>query len=416
MSDDAKDDGRRRKYARLLLEVGVNLQVGQNLLVVAEPYHWEFLNLVAEEAYKMGAGYVLVEANDPGLLKARVEYGDEKDLDKLVGWMGERNQCIIDEGWARLSLFGPTDPDLLGSLDGGRLGVIQKTQSISGKPVSEACGTGQVTWCVAALPTPGWAAKVYGGEASAELEMKLWEGMVKILNLDADDPSAHWREKERILVERSKKLSDLNLAEVRFSGPGTDLSVKCIAGARWIGGGIPTAKDVGKSFIPNIPTEECFTTPNRGGTEGRMQVVRPVTVLGKSVEGAWFEFEEGKVICYGAEKNKSVLDDYFAMCPSACFLGELALVDGSSPIFMDGHVFHCILYDENASCHVALGSGYPLPVVGATEMTNDEKRAVGINVSIVHTDFMIGGPEVDVTGYDGAGQEIPLIRGGDFVI
>ncbi len=413
---DAIEDVRKRKYAKLLLEVGVNLQVGQNLVMVAEPYHWDFLNLVAEEAYKMGANYVMVEANDPRLLKARVEYGDEKDLDKLVGWTEKRNRCIIDEGWAKLSLFGPTDPDLMGSLDGQRLGMIQKAQSISGKPVSEACGSGEVTWCVAALPTPGWAAKVYDGEPSAELERRLWLGMVKILDLDADDPSSSWREKERVLRSRSKKLSDLNLAEVRFRGPGTDLRVKCIAGGRWLGGGLPIAKEAEKSFIPNLPTEECFTTPNWRGTEGRMQVVRPVTLLGKSLEGAWFEFEEGKVISYGAEKNKSVLDDYFAMCPSACYLGELALVDGSSPIFKNGHVFHCILYDENASCHVALGSGYPLPVDGATEMTNDEKRAAGINVSIVHTDFMIGGPDVDVTGYDGVGQEIPLIRNGDFVI
>jgi len=203
---------------------------------------------------------------------------------------------------------------------------------------------------------------------------------------------------------------------VRFTGPGTDLSVKCIAGAQWLGGGIPLKDEGAGSFIPNIPTEECFTTPNREGTEGRVQIVRPVTVLGKSVEGAWFEFEKGKVISYGAEKNQSVLDDYFAMCPSACYLGELALVDGSSPIFKNGHVFHCILYDENASCHVALGSGYPLPIEGAADMTNDEKRAAGINVSLVHTDFMIGGPEVAVTGYDQAGAEIPLIRNGDFVL
>ncbi|MGJ8656573.1 MAG: aminopeptidase [Akkermansiaceae bacterium] len=414
--NDAIEDTRKRKYAKLLLEVGVNLQPGQKLLVAAEPYHWKFLNLVAEEAYKMGAGFVLVDADDPGLLKARVDHGQEQDLDKLVGWSDKQNHCLIDDGWARLRLFGPTDPDLMGTLNGQRLGIIQKTQSIAGKPVSEACAEGKITWCVAALPTPGWAAKVYDCEPSAEVERRLWLGMVKILNLDADDPSAHWIEKGEMLLERCAKLSKLNLAEVRFRGPGTDLSVKCIAGAKWIGGGVPTEKDAEKTFIPNLPTEECFTTPNRRGTEGRMQVVRPVTVLGQSVEGAWFEFEDGKVISYGAKVNKGVLDDYFEMCPNACYLGELALVDGSSPIFKNGHVFHCILYDENASCHVALGSGYPMPVEGATKMTDDEKKAAGINVSIVHTDFMIGGPDVEVTGYDGAGKEIPLIRGGDFVI
>jgi len=130
MTNDATEEIRKRKYARLLLEVGVNLQVGQNLLVVAEPYHWSFLNLVAEEAYKMGAAYVLVEANDPALLKSRVKYGDKKDLDKLVSWTGARNQSLIDESWARINLFGPTDPDLMGSMDAQRLGIIQKTNSI----------------------------------------------------------------------------------------------------------------------------------------------------------------------------------------------------------------------------------------------------------------------------------------------
>jgi aminopeptidase len=415
MKNDLKNS-RETKYARLLLEVGVNLQAGQKLVIAAEPYHWNFLNIIAAEAYKMGAAYVLVEANDPGLLQARVEHGAEKELSELVSWTDKKNQSLIDEGWAKLSLFGPTEPDLMGTLDSQRLGIIQKVNSISGKPVSEACATGKITWCVAALPTPGWAAKVFDCEPSAEAEERLWLEIVKILKLDADNPSAHWREKGEILQQRCEKLTMLNLAEVRFLGPGTDLIVKCISGARWIGGGIPSAANNDNGFIPNLPTEECFTTPNRRGTEGRVRVVRPVTVLGKTVEGAWFEFEDGKVISYGAEKNKSTLDDYFGMCPNACYLGELALVDGSSPIYQSGNVFHCILYDENASCHIALGSGYPMPVGGASEMSNDEKTAAGINVSIVHTDFMIGGPQVDVTGYDGQGKEISLIRNGDFVI
>jgi len=419
MSDENMDNlevTRRRKYARLLLEVGVNLQLDQSLLLVAEPYHWDFLNLLTEEAYKMGAKHVLVEANDPGQIKARVEHSNEENLDQLLSWTEKKYQCIIDERWARINLFGPTDPDLMGALNSENLGIIQKAHSISSRPISDACGIGKVSWCVAALPTPGWAAKVYECEPSAEIERRLWLGMVKILNLDIEDPSAHWRDKERMLKERCQKLESLNLAEVKFRGPGTDLSVKCIAGARWIGGGVPIESDPEKSFIPNIPTEECFTTPNRGGTNGRMQAVRPVTVLGKPVTGAWFEFEDGKVISYGAKTNKSVLDDYFAMCPNACYLGELALVDGTSPIFKNGHVFHCILYDENASCHVALGNGYPMPIEGAVKMTNEEKLASGINVSILHTDFMIGGPDVDVTGCDGEGNEIPLIRNGDFVI
>jgi len=411
-----KDEIRLVKYAKLLLEVGVNLQEKQKLVIIGEPYHWKFINILAEEAYKMGAAYVLVEADDLGLLKARVEHGAEETLGDLVAWTDKRNRTFIDEGWARIRLFGPTDPDLMGTLDNRRLSVIQKVNSVFSKPVSDACSTGEMTWCVAALPTPGWAAKVFDCEATADAQQKLWLEMVNILSLDEEDPSAFWIAKGEALQQRCKKLTELNLAKVRFNGPGTDLTVKCIAGAKWIGGGMPTLADREKGFMPNLPTEECFTTPNKRGTEGRMQLVRPVTVLGRSVEKAWFEFEDGKVISYGAKANKSALDDYFSMCPNACYLGELALVDSTSPIYQSGKVFHCILYDENASCHVALGNGYPMPIAGANEMTNDEKSAVGINVSIVHTDFMIGGPEVDVTGYNGHGEEIPIIRHGEFVL
>ncbi len=407
---------REQKYARLLLEVGVNLQVGQKLLIEAEPYHWEFLNVVAEEAYKMGASYVLVEANHTGLIKARIQHGAEDDLNQLVSWTDKKYRSLISEGWARLKFFGPTDPSAMSLLDSDKLGIIQKAHSISIKPVSDAGGAGKVTWSVAVLPTPAWAAKVFGGEPSAEVEERLWDDIVKILNLEADDPSAYWRNKCDLLKKRCEVLSGLNLAEIRFIGPGTDLVVKCIAGSKWMGGGIPTAADDGKVFMPNLPTEECFTTPNRRGTEGRMQVVRPVDVMGTTVTGAWFEFEDGKVISYGAATNKSALDDFFAMCPNAGYLGEIALVDSTSPIFETGNIYHCILYDENACCHVALGSAYPVPVEGSSDMTDVEKMAEGINVSIVHMDFMIGGHDVDVMGYDGLGKEIPLIVDGKFVL
>ena len=407
-----------RKYARLLLEVGVGLKVGQKLVVAAEPYHWDFLVLLTDEAYKMGASYVLVEATDSRMTEARVVHGAKENLGDVLGWVEKKNECLISEGWARLSFFGPTDPDLMGALDGGRLGLIQRAASISGKPVSEACGSGEMAWCVAALPTPKWAAKVFKEEAtadnSADLVQSLWGEMVKILSLDDENPSAVWKKKGETLHARCAKLMKLNLRSVKFTGPGTDLTVGCFEDAKWIGGGI--VRPDGSGFIPNLPTEECFTTPDMRATEGRAQVVRPVNVLGQSVEGAWFVFKEGKVVEYGAEKNKETLDRYFDMCPQAALLGELALVDGSSPIYQSGHVYECILYDENASCHVALGNGYAMAVPGGLEMSKEEKLENGVNVSLVHTDFMIGGPEVDVTGYDAEGKEFPLIRGGDFVL
>jgi len=404
----------KRKYARLVLEAGVNFQAGQKLVINGEAYHWPFFVMVAEEAYKMGASYVSVEASHPGLTKARVDHAREETLKELPSWTDTKNKRMVEEGWARLSFFGSTDPDMVAGLDGKRFGVIQKVMRESGKPVSDACGAGDIAWCGSALPTPQWAAKIYNEEPSAELEERLWEAIVAILRLDADDPSAVWKAHGREMKQRCAWLESLELAEVRFDGPGTKLSVKCLPNAKWVGGGV--LDEHGDGFIPNLPTEECFTTPDYRGTEGRVQVVRPVQVLGKSVEGAWFEFSEGKVINYGADKHEDALERYFEMCPQAAFLGELALVDASSPIFQSGLVFHCILYDENASSHIALGSGYPMAVDGGLEMTKDELMEFGSNVSLLHTDFMIGSPEVEVTGVTVAGEKVPLIRDGKFCI
>ena len=337
-----------RKYAKLILEVGVNLSKGQNLLISAEAYHINFLTILTEEAYKMGANYVHVETDHPSLLKARIENAEKSTLENLPSWLEQKYHNIIDEEWARVRIFGPTDPDLMSKLDSEKLSITQRTLSVASKPVSEACGSGKVTWCVAALPTPQWAAKVYREPASEVLEDKLWLEMVTILSLNEEDPSSFWREKAKRMQQRADTLMKLSIERVHFHGAGTDLSVYCFENATWIGGAMRNT--AGKPFVPNLPTEETFTTPHKLKTEGRVKVVRPVEVLGRQVEGAWFEFKKGKVTGYGAEKNQAVLDDFFAMCPNASYLGELALVDSASPIFQSGKIFRCILFDENASC------------------------------------------------------------------
>lgn len=404
----------QRKYAKLILEVGVNLTKGQNLMISAEAYHVDFLAIMTEEAYKMGASYVQIEAELPPILKARIENADKDELENLPSWINKKYASMIDEQWARVRIFGPTDPDLLGTLDSEKLGIVQRISSLTAKPVSEACGAGKISWCVVAMPTPQWAAKVYDEPASTELEDRLWLEIVDIISLNEEDPSSFWREKGERIQQRAEKLGKLSIDRIHFHGGGTDLSVHCFENAKWIGGGISNVG--GRSFIPNLPTEETFTTPNASKTEGHVKVVRPVEVLGRQVEGAWFTFSEGKVTDYGADKNKAALDDFFSMCPRASYLGELALVDSSSPIFQSAKVFQCILYDENASCHIALGNGYPMAVPNGLQMTKEERDELGVNSSLLHTDFMIGGDDVDVTGYDSDGNPTPIIRQGLFVI
>ncbi len=407
-------DLQQRKYAKLILEVGVNFVKGQNLIISAEAYHIEFLTIMTEEAYKMGASFVQIETEHPSILKARIENGDKSELENLPSWIDQKYASMIDEEWARVRIFGPTDPDMLGTLDSERLAIVQRAASITAKSISEACGAGKISWCVVAMPTPQWAAKVYNEPASAEIEDRLWLEMVEIISLNEVDPSSFWRDKGARIQQRAEILMNLNIERMHFHGGGTDLSVYNFENAKWIGGAISNV--AGRLFMPNLPTEETFTTPNANKTEGHVKVVCPVDVLGRQVEGAWFEFTAGKVTDYGADKNKDALDDFFAMCPRASYLGELALVDSSSPIFQSGKVFQCILYDENASCHIALGNGYPMGVPNGLEMTKEQRDEMGVNSSLLHTDFMIGGDDVDVTGYDSAGKATPIIRGGLFVI
>ena len=267
----------------------------------------------------------------------------------------------------------------------------------------DACGAGRIPWCVAALPTPEWAAKVMQREASDEAAEALWQTMLPILRLDREDPKAAWRENSDLTERRGIDLTSGNFEIYHFKGPGTDLKVYSNPNHVWEGGDLMS--DAGHVFIPNIPTEEVFTTPDWRRTSGRASVTRPVEVLGANVDKAWFEFEGGRVVDYGASEGKEKLDAYFEIDEQARYLGEVALVDSSSPIFQSGKVFHNILYDENAACHIALGSGYPTAVKGGVDMNAEEQSAAGINQSILHTDFMIGSEEVNVIGIAADGTE-----------
>ena len=393
-----------------MLQAGVNLQPGQKLHLSMEAYHLPFGNVLVEEAYKLGASFVLLETPHPAQLAARVKHSGEEHLDYVPSWIAERSREMVEDKWARLSFSGSIDPDLNASLDQNRLSSVQSALRKAAKPIARACGAGDMAWAGAALPTPAWAAKVFPEAPPEEAEDLLWEAMAEILHLNHDDPSQLWKEIGSNTIARGQKLNSLNLAKVHFKGPGTDLHVPCLPNSIWIGGGISSS--VGYSFIPNIPTFENFTTPDFRGTHGSMKVTCPVAVLGTSVEGAWFTFENGKVTDYGAEKNKQALDQMFSICPQAAYLGELALVDGSSPIFRSGRTFHSVLYDENATCHVALGSAYASAVTGTEGKSDEELLEMGVNVSLLHHDFMIGSEQVDVDGITATGEVIPLIRNG----
>ena len=407
-------------YAELIVSM-VNIDRGRNLQIRGEPVHWDLMQEIAAAAYRRGARYVAARSVHPGLLKARIDHSAEEYLDYVPSQLSAMNDIMISEEWAVVSIASREDPDFLANVDDERNARIGKATEQAMMPFRRALQADRFPWIVAANPTEGWARKVFGAApgggaaaaAQAPLET-LWQAMRPILRLDRPDPAAAWSEHTERLKRRAAVLDELHVEWLHFEGPGTDLWVGIPDKALWVGG--PGKTPGGLEFLPNLPTEEVFTTPDYRRTTGRVAVTRPVTVMNKVVDGAWFEFSDGKVVDFGAERNADVIARFLEMDAGAAYAGEIALVDAGSPIFQSGRVFYNILLDENAACHIALGGAYPGCIEGGEKLTDEELPSIGANVSFVHTDFMIGSEQIQVTAQTYDGREVAMLRDGRFVI
>lgn len=401
------------EYAELLIKSGINLQKDQNLLI---RYHISGSLLArkcAETAYRLGAGCVELMLQDTHILKSRIaaQTGDEDALGISPGWMEAWQDTVLGESWGYLALVSFEDVGMLADTDQDAMQILEKLQQEKKRRFRDAVTSHMISWCVAGVPGPGWAELVLGkGKTTTEL----WNVLRPILLLDQDDPSAAWKEKAETLTERSDKLNSLKLDSLHFTNEGTDLTIGLLERSMWMGG---SEESGGRTNMPNIPTEEVFTTPDRLRCNGVVRVTRPVEVRGTVVKGAELTFKDGILVDFDAAEGRDALAGYVGTDPGACRLGEVALVGEDSPIAKSGLIFGSILFDENASCHIALGSGYVSCIAGAEELDTDEKKAAaGCNVSLVHLDFMIGSPTINVTGTDRDGRETELIRDGKISI
>ena len=399
----------RKRYAETLIEL-LSLQEGQGLFIKGDPEGWDLMSTVAEVAYRAGARHVVVEADSPSLVRARLDHSHEQYLTEVPATYAATRQVYMDEGWAVISFQGSSDPDLFATVDAGRLGAHEQAYAEASTPFRRALQQNQQQWIVAPSPTAKWAAQVVG-EANADA---LWEILKPVLRLDSDDPASAWRARRAEIEGRSAQLNKNPPRRLHFRGPGTDFVVGLTTRSRFIGGGVQT--NGGIRFMPNIPTEEVFTAPDRRIAEGRVRVTRPVRVFERSVHGAWFEFKDGAVVDFGADYGKEMLQQFLDVDEGARRIGELALVDTASPVFKSGKVFSSILLDENAASHIALGAAYPACIEGHTSLGHDELQALGVNVgSKVHRDFMIGSDEVDVEAEYADGTGAVLMKKGEFV-
>lgn len=397
-----------KNYARLIARMGVNVQPGQDVWIEAELDQPAFVELLAEACYEVGARTVRVDWTHQPLQRLHTQYRSEEALAEVRTWEEEKLRDFAETLPCRVYLLSE-DPDGLRGMDAAKFTAAQQRKRQIAKPYRDKAEN-RYQWCIAAVPGAAWARKLFGDVPDAQ--ERLWEAILTASRA-MDDPIAAWEAHNRDLWTRCERLNSLGIRSLHYTAPnGTDLTVGMMPEGRFRGGAETSLRGI--VFNPNIPSEEVFISPKRGEAEGVVYGTMPLSYQGQLIEDLRFRFEGGRVVEATAGKNEALLQKLVAMDEGAALLGECALVPHDSPIQNAGLLFYNTLFDENAACHLALGAGFCVTVDGFENRSLEECRALGVNDSIVHEDFMIGCAGLNVDAETFGGETVPIFRAGNW--
>src|SRR6201985_408013 len=400
------------RLAEVAVRVGLGLERGQELVMTASLDALALARRITEHAYRAGAslGTTLFNDDEGALMRSR--FAPDESLDRARSWLYDGMGAAFKSGAARLAIAG-ANPSLLSNEDPDKVGRANRAVSKAYRPALELITRHEINWTIVASATPAWAAAMFPDDKPDVALAKLWDAIFASSRVDADDPIAAWKTHDAGLHKRAAYLNEKRYAALQYRGPGTDFRLGLSDGHLWLGGG--TTAGNGAYCIPNMPTEEVFTTPHKDRADGTVTATKPLSHQGTMIEGIQVRFEGGRIVEARATKGQEVLQKLIDTDDGARRLGEVALVPHSSPIAASGLLFFNTLFDENADSHIALGQAYSSCVRDGDKLSKDELAAKGGNDSLIHVDWMIGSDKLDIDGVTATGTQEPLMRGGEWV-
>jgi aminopeptidase len=400
------------RYADLIIRIGLHLQKGQSLYIQSNLDSAPFTRKVVQKAYEAGAEQVYVDWNDEQVQRIKFELAPDEAFTEYPMWKAKGLEEFMEEGGVYLQIYA-SNPELLKGIPADRLASSARTAAEANKGFRSYIHKGSNVWAMASVPTPGWAVKVFPDLAPDDAVQALWESIFRVNRIFEADPAAAWEEHVAMLSQRIGILNGKRYEALHYRGPGTNLAVGLPEGHIWRGASNTTPQ--GLSYLPNLPTEEVFTLPHKDRVNGTVSSTLPLHHSGSLIEGFSLTFENGRIISFTAEKGYEALKSLVELDGGSSYLGEVALVPHCSPISELGIIFYNTLFDENASCHLAIGNAYPFTLEGGVGMSPEELERHGANRSLAHVDFMIGSGELDIDGETAEGVMEPLFRKGNWV-